>query len=90
MLPKTAGHASAFLAYFAVAIALLAAFLLVYLNVTPVQRDRPDPPKQYGIGNQSFGRAHRLCHAGCQRHCALATRWSISRPGVRLPVSSRY
>jgi len=35
MLPKLLVTLPAFLAYFAVAIALLAAFLLVYLNVTP-------------------------------------------------------
>ena len=35
MLPKVLVTLPAFLAYFAVAIALIAAFLLVYLNVTP-------------------------------------------------------
>ena len=35
MLPKVLVSLPAFLAYFAVAIALIAAFLLVYLNVTP-------------------------------------------------------
>jgi putative membrane protein len=35
MLPKVLLTLPAFLAYFAVAIALIAAFLLVYLNVTP-------------------------------------------------------
>jgi putative membrane protein len=35
MLPKLLVMLPAFLAYFAVAIALIAAFLLVYLNVTP-------------------------------------------------------
>ena len=35
MLPKVLVSLPAFLAYFAVALALIAAFLLVYLNVTP-------------------------------------------------------
>ena len=35
MLPKVLVSLPAFFAYFAVAIALIAAFLLVYLNVTP-------------------------------------------------------
>ena len=35
MLPKVLAMLPAFLAYFALAIALIAAFLLVYVNVTP-------------------------------------------------------
>jgi len=35
MLPKMLSMLPAFLAYFAVAVALIAAFLLVYVNVTP-------------------------------------------------------
>ena len=35
MLPKMLSMLPAFLAYFAVAVALIAVFLLVYVNVTP-------------------------------------------------------
>jgi putative membrane protein len=69
----------AFLAYFAVAIALLALFLLVYLNVTPYHEVALIRDRQHRGSGQPVGRAARFRHAGGQRH--RAQRYA-ARPGV--------
>jgi hypothetical protein len=59
----------AFLAYFAVAMVLLALFLLIYLNVTPYHEMTLIRAGNTRGRGQPGGCAARFRHAGGQRHC---------------------
>ena len=85
MLPKMLAMLPAFLAYFAVAIALIAVFFLVYVNVTPYDEialiRQGNTAAAVGLSGALFGFA-----IPWPMSSPTATRWPTSRPGAPLPA----